>query len=454
LGPEAGRNQHHFPHLKRDISNMKITKLHLCLLALVLMVGSLRAQYSVQSTLLRDHIWSQAAQPANLMAGDDFKFKFGAQGNFWLGNTHAPLAGIFAENGYITNDVKNRLLGDLKAKEDVSAGYQINLASVNFNIGSQRVGIYLDDNLSVYTRFNNPHTLGLILKGNGPYAGDTVSDKDISAKLYRTRELSFGTGWRTEKLSIGVRLRLKQGLKMADLEHLNYSLYTAPNGIQVNAQADYNLFVTPKLGKTGLFAFQGYGAGIDLGIQYRISDKFDIDFAANDIGFTSWKTNNIADIVDVNWEGISVANLLQDSVSEVANHQIDSIKQLILPDTIEANHMVYSPLSVRANATFHISEKASLSGSVIWYPLAIGQKSRLPMVGVTYQHEVVTGLTLGANAYGMGLDSYGFGLLANYRFSVGSAGFDLMAGSDNLLGLVTPTIGRGMNAYAGVGVSF
>jgi len=73
---------------------------------------------------------------------------------------------------------------------------------------------------------------------------------------------------------------------------------------------------------------------------------------------------------------------------------------------------------------------------------------------VTYQHKVVEGLTLGANAYGLGLDSYGFGAMANYQFTIGSVSLDVLAGSDNLLGLVMPKVGRGMNAYGGLGVSF
>lgn len=181
---------------------MSKAKMHLSLLAMVLLMGSLRAQYNIQSTLLRDHVWSQANQPANIVEGDFEKFRYGAQGSFWFGNSHAPLDGIFAEGGYITDAVKDRLLGDLKAKEDISAGYHLGLAAVNVKFGEQRVGFYLDDYASVYTRFNNPNTLGLVLKGNGPYAGDTVSDRDISGKLLRTRELSVGTGWKWDKLSL------------------------------------------------------------------------------------------------------------------------------------------------------------------------------------------------------------------------------------------------------------
>ncbi|MEY3443290.1 MAG: hypothetical protein RLZZ519_1571 [Bacteroidota bacterium] len=433
---------------------MRKVKSHLSLLALVLVFGGLHAQFELQPTLLRSHVWSQTYQPANIMEGEYESFRYGAIGTGWLGNTHAPLKGVFAENGYIEDTTKNRLIGDLRAKEDISAGYHLGLAAVNFKIGDQRIGIYLDEYNTAYFRFNEPKTLGLVLKGNGPYAGDTVSDSGIRGNLARVRELAVGTGWKWDQLSFGARIRLKQGIRMANLDHLNYSLFTETNGTQVQLAADYDLSLTPKLAKTGLFAFQGFGAGLDLGMRYELNEKLDFDFAVTDLGFTSWKTNQIADEVNVNWEGFSVTSLFMDSVSTIIQDQVDSIKGVLLPDTIEGRTMLMAPMSIRASATFHLNEQANLSGTIVWNPIASGAPTRLPLISVAYQHELIEGLTLGANAYGLGLDTYGFGAMANYQFSVGSASFDILAGSDNLLGLIAPGIGRGMSVYGGVGVGF
>jgi hypothetical protein len=442
-------------HLNRIPHMKKTAQTALGLLALVLAFGGAKAQFGLQSTLLKDHVWSQAYQPANIVEGEYEKFRYGGQAGFWLGNTHAPLDGIFnAEGGYITEEVKDRILGDLKANEDLAAGYHLGLAAVNVKFGEQAVGFYVDEYSSAYVRFNNPNTLGLALKGNGAYAGDTVSDSGIQGKLYRVRELGVGTGWKWDKLSFGARLRLKQGIRMADLENLDYALYTDSLGTQVAVAANYDLYTTPMLGNTGLFAFQGFGAGVDLGVRYNVSEKLDLDLAVNDIGFTSWQTHHMNENVDIHWEGVSVVSLFADSISAELEEQVDSIKALLLPDTTDERRMVLAPAMVRATATFNLSEKAHLSGTVVWCPLPTGPRTRLPLVSVAYQHEVVTGLTLGANAYGLGLDTYGFGAMANYRFAVGSASFDVMAGSDNVLGFLVPTVGRGMSLYAGVGVGF
>ncbi|MFN8396798.1 MAG: DUF5723 family protein [Bacteroidia bacterium] len=433
---------------------MKKAKSLIGILALLVAAGQVQAQFELQPSLLRGHVWSQTYQPANIVEGEYEKFRYGAIGNLWLGNTHAPLKGIFAEGGFITEEVKDRLIDDLKPKEDISAGYHLGLAAVNVKLGELPLGIYLDEYNAVYTRFNNPNTLGLILKGNGPYAGQTVSDSAIRGAIVRTRELGVGTGFKTNKLSIGGRLRLKQGIRMADLANLQYALYTDSLGTQVHAFADYDLYTTPKLGKTGLFAFQGFGLGLDLGARYTVFDKLDFEVAVTDIGFTSWKTNHMKETVDVNWEGISITSLLVDSVSPLIQHQVDSIKAILLPDTTEENHLLIAPTVVRLGGTYHLSEQASLSGTLIWSPLASGARTRLPMINVAYQHEVIEGLTLGANVYGLGLDTYGVGAMANYTITAGSVGIDILAGSDNLLGWIAQGIGRGMSVYGGVGVSF
>jgi hypothetical protein len=433
---------------------MNKVKSHLSLLALVLVFGGLHAQFDLQPTLLKSHVWSQTYQPANIVEGEYEKFRYGAIGTGWLGNTHAPLKGIFDENGFIQEATKDRLIGDLRANEDLSAGYHLGLAAVNVKFGEQAVGFYLDEYNTAYFRFNEPKTLGLILKGNGPYAGDTVSDNGIQGNLTRVRELAVGTGWKWDQLSFGARIRLKQGIRMANLDHLNYSLFTETNGTQVQLAADYDLALTPKLTKTGLFAFQGFGAGVDLGARYEVNEKLDFDLAVTDLGFTSWKTNQLADSVNVNWEGFSVASLFMDSVSAIIEDQVDSIKDVLLPDTVEGRTMLLAPMTIRANATFHLNEQASLSATVIWSPVASGARTRLPLIAVTYQHEIIEGLTLGANAYGLGLDSYGFGAMANYQFTIGSAQFDVLAGSDNLLGWIVPSVGRGMSVYGGLGVGF
>ncbi len=440
--------------LKTTRLNMSIRLMRLSCLALLFFASTAaQAQFGVQTSLLKDNILSQTYQPANIAEGEYGSFRYGGQAGFWLGNTHASLKGVFDENGYIKEVTKDRLISELKANEDLAGGLHLGFASVNVKFGDRPVGFYLDEYNTASARFNNPHTLGLILKGNGPYAGDTISDDGISARLMRVREIAVGTGWKLEQLSLGVRLRLKQGIRMLELNDLSYRLFTETNGTVVHANAAYELNMSPTLSNNKLFEFQGFGAGVDIGLRYQINETMDFDFALNNVGAMSWTTNQLKDEVDIEWKGITVTNLFAGGLSDTIDEQIDSLQAIILPDTVEGNRLLMTPAIVRAGFNWRMNEKSLLAGNIIWSPIKGGWHSRLPMISVAYQYEVMEGLKFGANAYGLGLDTFGFGLMGNYHFNAGNMGFDVLAGSDNLLGFVAPGFGRGMSVYAGIGVS-
>lgn len=439
--------------MKSTNLDMYIRNVRLTILAVIVLTGTLKAQFGLQTSQLRDHVWSQTYQPANLAEGDFNTFRYAGQAGFWMGNTHAPLKGIFTEGGYISNETKDQLISSLKPNEDVAGGIHLGYAAVNVNIKGRRFGFYLDEFNTASARFNDPNTLGLILKGNGAYAGDTVSDHDIDARLYRVRELAVGTAQKWDRLTFGARLRLKQGIRVLELKQLDYSLFTEANGTNVHAIAEYELNASPVLSKNKLFDLQGFGAAIDLGLRYQLNEKMDIDFAANNLGAMSWKVNHLDESVDLDWKGITVSNLFAGGLSDSVEAQVDSLKAQLLPDTTVENRLLVSPARLRAGFNWKLNEKALLSGNVIWSPIKGGWHSRLPLINATFQYEILNGLKLGANAYGLGLDSYGFGLMGNYHFKAGSMEFDLLAGTDNILGFVAPSIGRGMSVYGGIGIS-
>ena len=435
---------------------MKFRQLLLCAFGFLMLNGGVKAQYGLQVGLLSDHIWSQRYQPAHIVNGDYTKFRYGGQASLWFGNTHAGMKGIFDENGFIKPETKDRLISEIKANEIVGGGYHLGLAAVNVRFAdSSSWGFYLDEYLAVSTGFNNANTIGLILKGNAPYAGQTVADQDIFANLYQVRELGVGTGWKlNDQMKLGVRLRLLQGVRMLDLKRLNYSLFTETSGTQIALNADYDLLTSQQIGTVGLFDFQGFGFAADVGMTYAIGEKLELSAAINDIGATFWQANQITDQIDIDWEGVFVTSIFEDSVPEILEQEVDSLSELIFPDTVEASHTLMAPLSIRIGATYNIGTNGQVSGTLVYNPIKTGAYARLPIFSVAYQHQVIPGLTLGANAYGGGLDSFGFGAMANYRFKIGTVAIDLLAGGDNWLGMLAGSFGRGFNVYGGIGVGF
>lgn len=409
------------------------------------------AQFGLQVGQMRESAWSQRFQPANIAEGEFEHFRYSGQATGWFGNTDARIAGVFGENGYITNATKERLLEDIEGEEQITAGYNLNLANVNVKIKGHPFAFSLDQDLSVSAHMANENTLGILLRGNRPYAGLTVSDDDLWATYTHTRTLGIASAWKFDKLSFGARLNLIQGLNYTHLEQASYSLYTAPDGAQVTLNADYDLYGSEG---RGFFKFNGFGAGADLGVAYEVNEKLRLDAAVIGAGFTQWKGIHVADQVSIDWEGISINSLIEDSLPEVLEQQADSLRGLIFPDTVDGNKLLLLPFQVRIGGTYQISDNGTLGLQLVYVPMRTGPITPLPVVNVSYRHNIIQGLVLGANAYFGGGDAFGVGAVGAYAIPVGSVHINLLAGSDNLLGFVASNFGRGFSAYGGIGVDF
>lgn len=432
--------------------SMKIRKLLFALLIPFLGAGGVFAQQGLHLSQMSDRIWAQRYQPAHLLEGDYTTFRYGAKGGFLLGNSQANLDGLLVKGGFITDETKDRIIGQLGKGEVLYGGYHLGVAAVNFKLGNQPVGVYIDQRADVTAGFNDPVTFGLLTKGNAPYAGDTVGDQDVFARLYSSRKIGFGTAWEFGKLKLGVRANFISGIRMANLSHLNYSLYTHPDGIELDLQADYSLTTTPKLTDTKLFEMQGIGGSVEIGASYALSEKITLDAAILDLGMTSWKTEKIEDNLDINWEGIFITSIFQDSIPETIEAEVDSLRELIFPDTVAGSTSVISPASFRLGMTMKIGEKGQFGAMLMYNPTRSGAYTRMPLLNIRYQHEVIDGLRLAANAYGGGTDSYGFGLMAAYRIPIKEWAIDLTIGGENVLGYVAPSLGRGFGFFGGLGV--
>lgn len=443
--------------IKFQSSTLQGRGMHTCMrLAVAFGLSSLafsaHAQFGLQVGQMSSTVWSQRFQPAAIAAGEFEKFRYAAFGEGYFGNTDCSIAGVFAENGYITETTKDRLLGDIKGDMQISAGYALDIASVNVKLGKTVLAFNAGTMLNANAHISNGNTLGLLLKGNKAYAGQTVTDNDLWGNLSQTRRIGVGAGWDFDKLKVGARLNFIQGVQNFNLEKSSLSLFTETDGTEVTLDADYQLNTT--LARQGFFQFNGMGASLDAGVTYNINEKLLVEAAVNGLGMMNWKGNQIADEVSVQWDGISIASLLQDSLPEVIQHQVDSIKELIFPDTVEGKWSHGTPMQIRAGARYAIGENGVVGLTIVYAPGISGPQTPFPVIAASYQHEVVTGLVFGGNAYYGGYDAFGFGAMGKYTIVAGPTRINVLLGSDNVLGFIASNIGRGFSAYGGVGVDF
>ena len=150
----------------------------------------------------------------------------------------------------------------------------------------------------------NKGAMELLANGNAAFLGvDHPAKLDLGLSLKAYQEFNFGYQMcLTERLNIGARVKFLMGLADAKSKSLNMQLVTDPEtyamsisgAVDVRTTLPYELLLNQ--GHLSVLdsrfnianLFKNYGAGIDLGAEYRINDEFGVAAAINDLGFIRW----------------------------------------------------------------------------------------------------------------------------------------------------------------------
>jgi hypothetical protein len=424
---------------------------HSILIALAGLAGlGAQAQHGLGLQIMPEAVQSQYWQPANMAKGEFGTFRAAAIGSGWLQNSATQLNNVFGNGGTITEEAKANLIADVGDGALGNAGYQFQLMT-NVRIGNGVWSFHVGEVNHNSFRLNNGNTLGLVLKGNYYYQDQTVSDSDIGFLHYRAREIGVGRSFSTESgLHIGVRAKFLAGHDAILLDHLDYSLYTAPDGIALDVAANYSLFVSDSA--PGFFTTRGIGGALDIGAIYDINDKMNVGLSVIDAGIISWNGMEVSGDVNVHFEGVEIPSLFADSLAEEVQQSVDSLKALLLPDSVDGKFSTMTPMQVMARWRTQIGEKGALQATVVYSPANGGAGTKLPMLNVGYAHELAPGLKAGVSASGGGTTMYAVGAFAGYELSLTSAKLNLYLASDNILGVVTGNT-KGLSVCGGLGVS-
>lgn len=147
----------------------------------------------------------------------------------------------------------------------------------------------------------------LPLQGNGNYMGtDNPANLNLAVNGQAYVETSLGYQRQiNKKLSVGGRVKLLTGIYNVETNSINAKIYTDEEtyGVRVFYDMDvrfaliapfeinnYKFEISSDKKWTSPF-FKNLGFGMDLGADYKITDKIGVSAAVNDLGFITWKTN-------------------------------------------------------------------------------------------------------------------------------------------------------------------
>jgi len=219
--------------------------------------------------------------------------------------------------------------------------------------------------------------LRLGLAGNSDFIGKTIDLSSLRTDLMLYQEIGLGvSGNVTDKLRIGGRIKVLSGVASAYMKN-NRSLLTVNEDFTQTADADISLnmsapvlFTTESDGTihgaefdearfedpdnlvSYLSDFANPGAGIDLGAEYRFSEKLAVSAAVNDLGFIKWKRDLSQLTINSTFQlnGLTMQDVYDESVDfdELLNWTFDSIQTVLELEETPQEYTTYLPAKVVA----------------------------------------------------------------------------------------------------------
>ncbi|MCJ7820846.1 MAG: DUF5723 family protein, partial [Bacteroidales bacterium] len=184
----------------------------------------------------------------------------------------------------------------------------------------------------------------------------------------------------TEKIRVGVRGKMLLGVATASLDNndlrlkvnddYTHTLYADmifnmsgpvnvsmdPVGGLDNLTIDKSKFNTSQ-GLVSLLTNAGNpGMGLDLGIDYRITDRISVSGAITDLGFIRWKSNRIRlyTQTEIEFNGLTLQEVYDESVEfdDLLNWTLDSLQNSIYTKNIDDPFTTFLPFGVTAAASY------------------------------------------------------------------------------------------------------
>jgi hypothetical protein len=287
----------------------------------------------------------------------------------------------------------------------------------------------------------------IVFYGNASYEG---RDAGLGRKFRQLAINQIQGGWygrfgnkNGNYHGIGVKAGFVMGSQLGDFD-LEGKLFTAPEGKYI----DLTIMASGKFSDTANFSVFGMnGMGASASFQYQYGNETSvIDLEVLDIGFVSWndQTLNIAMDTFVSYEGQDIGD-----IGGGGKIDLDSLIKYTGADVgkQKASKMLYPRLRV---SYFHrFNNTKWMLGLGMEYQIGL---STFPLgyAKVVYQIEKIQMSFEGNASYGK-FGGFDMGLGVQKRFA---DRINVLAGTNSLISLFTPSTYPGFSFYAGLGFEF
>ena len=388
----------------------------------------------------------------------------------------------FGTNGVAANDfIYNRngknitfLDSSIPAEDFLGRIKDNNSFNMDFSTDLLRVGWFgmggfctVETGIRTNFSINVPKSMFELIKMPIPSSGTVLDIKnfDLDLDIYNETALGYARSI-NDRLTVGGKFKLLLGLGNINMHVENMratengdtwdvisrgSLDVSMRGLCPKTKMEDGVEYIDKL-ELGSMGISGVGAGIDLGVSYKLLDNLTISGAILDLGFISWgKKSNITALSDeeINFEGF------QDnggSAGDQFDNIADGFKDLVRLRTTEQKGR-----STSLRTTINVGAEYTILDNLLGFGLLSSTKFYKP---VAYTELTAVATVRPANWF-TGALSYSFihskfktfGLALNFN----APGFNFLVGSDYVLTSVNkgvPQTVNGANIYLGMAITF
>lgn len=237
-------------------------------------------------------------------------------------------------------------------------------ASVNvFSFGKRRENKFFsfEINLHAGADASLPYDLFRFLKQGGDNAVLDLSDLKVSAKSYAEVALGGARSFADSRLIIGARVKGLVGIANADLSFDKATVATGTGAVVANLDGTARLACVPvtlyndsegniaaKFDQTALKP-SGYGAAVDLGVQWKPVSGLALTAGVNDFGGIKWTYNSLAKSVgSASFNGLENVDTDTDFNKEL-DGALEDFKDLVNLQAVDGSESEFASLAFTAN---------------------------------------------------------------------------------------------------------
>ena len=249
------------------------------------------------------------------------------------------------------------------------------------------VGLKLSGNLVDYLSQGNAQFLNRQMNFN---------DERLDMSVYNSFYLGASSAI-TDKLNVGTRIKLLNGIANVNTEDLNLSLYSDSTSIpifQTTMLADYNIMTSGLTSSSDPMLNSGFA--FDIGASYKYNKKFEFSLAINDLGSINWSEENNEFYTTEGEAEFVIDGLIQSSSGDEnleaqLEEILDSLITTMEPITTTGSYKTKLNSSVFLGVAYTLNKHHSFS---LLFHTRKNLDSRLNVFNLGYQYQVSESLQL------------------------------------------------------------